>query len=951
MLKQGVVAVALTLASSHIVLAQENSQAIQKVIVTGSNIKQIDAESATPLQIIKREEITRLGVSSVRQLLDTLTAATSSLSDIGGSNSFASGASSVDLRGLGKQSTLVLLNSRRVAPYALADYNEVFTNLDSLPIDAVERVDILRSGGSAVYGSDAVAGVINIITRGDYQGLHLRASHDRSLKNGILNTSVASLTGGFGNLSTDKYNILANVEVYKRSNANWRELVDDINPAYGNKFPSLADGSGQNFGNRGTPSTYSYPGNINLKPLGNCPTVNSGGSCVYDRYERFEARPSADRVNMLLAGKVDLGNDLESFSEVLYSRTETEYMSAFQSYGSSTAPSTWGVPRTGEQKTFRYHMLPATHPLNTSGAPADLRYRFVDSDGMAKAKSDQYRVVTGLRGVVGKYDWESAVGIMGGKTTNYERGNFSASGFKKVIGDYDKVKLNDKGKYVLDDPLFFNRDYKLGQPNSAEVLNTLFPQYGTVGKVTQYFVDGKISGEVASFNGRPITMAVGGDVRHEKFSINVTDNILSGDIVGRGAATANASRYTSALFTEANVPLLKGLDLIGAARIDKMQGFDAHVSPKLAVRWEASKELLVRATWEGGFRAPNLTESAESTKFSFTTSADPKRCPQARVMANDLRAQAAKLPNSDPNKAALLAKADTTTGEECPAGLANIVRNNPDLKPEVSRSSTIGFVLEPVKGTTLTMDYWHIQRKDEIENKSAVELLASEDTLPAGTVNRLPLNEDTTFSAEERAKYGVKVGPLVSTTGKFENVSKTKTHGVDVGLASRFNTGIGRLDLSGNATYMLGMRRYAATRNGGSWGDNLKGRYGNSALVANLGATLKTGDFTNSLRVVHESATKLQLDYNDSAYNPKACEELEWSESECRIASYNRFDYFVSYTGIKDLTLSLFVRNLLDKRPPQNLRALNGTGSGIIPQSLEDVTGRSVRVSLEYKFK
>ncbi len=139
---------------------------------------------------------------------------------------------------------MILLNSRRVAPYALADYSEVFTNLDSLPIEAIERVEILKNGGSAVYGSDAVAGVINIITRGDYKGLQISVNRDQSTKNSQFHTSTASLTGGFGDLQTDRFNILANAEFFKRSNVMWRSVVDDINPRYGTVFASVAPGSG-----------------------------------------------------------------------------------------------------------------------------------------------------------------------------------------------------------------------------------------------------------------------------------------------------------------------------------------------------------------------------------------------------------------------------------------------------------------------------------------------------------------------------------------------------------------------------------------------------------------------------------------------------------------------------------------------------------------------------------
>lgn len=944
-IKKSVAAVALTLASSCVVHAQEASAngPVQKVIVTGSNIARIDVETATPVQIMRRDEIVRTGANSVQELLNTLTSSTGSLSDIGGSNSFAGGASSASLRNLGKQSTLILLNSRRVAPYALADYNEVFTNLDSLPLDAIDRIEVLRNGGSAVYGSDAVAGVINIITRSDFKGVQVKASEDQSLLNKQFRSRTASLTGGIGDLAADRYNVLANVELFKRDSVVWRDVIDDINPIYGNKFSTVKDKSGLMFGNRGAPSTFSYPGNlIGVGPVPGCSTVNAAGLCVYDRFQRFEVQPKADRVNVLVSGKFKLGDSMEAFSEILYSRTKTEYLNAFGTYGSTSADATWGDPRNGSARTFTYRYLPATHPLNPTGDEVELRYRFADSGGYRRSDSAQYRVLTGLKGDWAQYQWESAIGVMGSKTTDRSRGAISDSGFKSVVGNYDPAQT---------DPLFFNRDYKIGQTNSPAVLNTLFPENGYDGKITQYFWDGKVAGDVTTFNGRPVGVAVGADLRHEKYLIMPTANLLAGDIVSNGAATADAQRSTGSMFAEVNLPVTSQLEVQAAGRVDKFPGFNAHVSPKLAMRFEVSKKLMLRGTLESGFRAPNLTESAQSSKFAFDNGiTDPKRCSQALALASDLRAQSDALPASDPNKGLLSARADIVEGAECATGVASNVRNNPNLKPETSRSGTIGFVVEPVKGLNLSLDYWNIERRNEIGTRSTDELLAAEDTLAPGTVTRQSLAQDKTFSAAERAKYGVTVGALSGTTGMFENVSKTKTSGFDLGAAARYTTPVGKLDLSSNATYLTELRIFSSTLNGGSYGDNLAGRYDAPKLVANAAATLETGAFSNGLRFTYNSATKLQGDYYDDGYTLDGCASRGWSASECRVDAFARWDYAFSYKGIKNLTLSVFVRNVLDQRPPVDLKAFNRDGGGVIPQSRADVQGRSLRLTAEYKF-
>ena len=953
MYKKSTLAVALALAYAPMAFAQQADadKPIQKVVVTGSNIAHIDAETSTPVTIMRREDIVRTGANTVTELLQTLTSSSSSLTDIGGSNSFAGGASSASLRNLGKQSTLILLNSRRVAPYALADYNEVFTNLDSLPMDAIERVEVLRNGGSAVYGSDAVAGVINIITRSDYRGVQIKAVQNQSLKNSEFKSRNASLTGGIGNFAEDGYNVLANVELYKRDNVNWRQVVDSINPAYGEQFSSVAPGSGQMFGNRGLPSTYAYPGNvIGVGPVAGCTTV-SNNLCQYDRFSRFEAVPEAERVNALVSGKLRINDKVDGFAEVLYSRTETDYLSSFPTYGATTKASTWANPTTGQIQSFPYRALPANSTLNPTSAPADFRYRFADAGSESSVKSSQYRVLTGLKGTWDKYDWETAVGVMGSKTDMNERGAFSASGFKQVVGDYTQAGATNRAGTLTAaaDPNFFNHEYKPGQQNSAAVLNTLFPQYGYNGKITQYFVDGKISGEVAQIGGRSVGLALGGELRHEKFNINPTANLLAGDIVGNGSSSANAKRSTGAAFAEVNAPVTDKLEIDAAARVDKYEHFDAHVSPKLAFRYAATKQLMLRGTAESGFRAPNLTESAESSKFSFQTVSDPKRCPQARALQKDLLAQAAALPAGDPRKQTLTAQADTSAANECSAGVFNNVRNNPDLKPETSRSFTLGAVFEPVKGYSVSVDYWRIERKDEIGLKDTRQLLAAEADQKDGVIQRGSFANDKTFLTQaDRDKYGVTAAPLVGTSGMFENVSKTKTNGVDLTGSARFNTRYGKVNVDANATYLTELRYFSDALN--SYGDNLAGRYGAPKLVANTTFSLDTGNFSHSLRATYNKATELRGDYYDEFYTAEGCADVEWSPSQCRIGSYVRWDYNISYKGFKGWTLSAFVRNIFDRRPPLDLRAFDEQG-GVIPQSLEDVQGRSLRITASYQFR
>jgi iron complex outermembrane recepter protein len=921
-------------------LAQDAQQPVQRVEITGSNIKRTDVETALPIQTITREDIKRTGASSVKELLDLLPSSnTGSLSDVNGNNSFASGASSVDLRNLGKQSTLVLLNFRRVSPFALADFNEIFTNIDSLPLDAVDRIEILKNGASAVYGSDAVAGVINIITRKDYRGLEAGASYEESTTTRSFKKYTAALTGGIGDLANDGYNVLANVEFYKRDSVIWRDILQYMNPGLYQFLPQ-------------TPttqfSTFSYPGNVNFAPVPGCPAdLILDGLCKYDRYTRFEAIPEANRVNGLISGTFRLGSTNELFSELLWSRTQTKYISAYTAYGPAQGSVVWGNPLTNGTLTFVRRGLPAGHPLNSSDEEVDFRYRFIDAPSGSKSTADNYRFLVGMRGTLNEFDWESAIGYMGSKVKDRQRGTFSNSGFIETIGDYNAPVLA---------PDFFNKPngYRIGQPNSAEIVDRLFPEFGTTASTNQVSIDSKFSGEIGKMSAGPILLAAGTEIRHERLRISPTDNLATGDIVGFGNTSADASRTFGAIFGELSIPLAKTLEAQIAGRIDKFPLFGAQFSPKFALRYQPTPEVLLRGTVERGFRAPNLTENATSRKFSFSNGVvDPQRCPQALRYSNDLVAQAAALPPDDPQVQVLLAQADIVVQNECAAGVANVTSFNPDLKPETSTGYSLGFVLQPAQNFDMSVDYWDIRRKNEIGLRNLDELLAEESDLPPGiSISRLTLDQDPTFDTAAQATYGVSAGALAGVTNQFENRSRTKTSGIDIGMKSKVDTGIGPLTLDLNATYLINYRLFSTTRN--AYGYNLAGRYGFPRLAASLSTALKTGDFTNGFRFRYSSGTSLTGDVADTEQGTWTIEGCAFNfgidPSSCRVRASTLVDYFFNYEGIKNLSIGVNVFNILNERPAPDVRALFESGGFIVPVQSDDASRRTLRLSISYKF-
>ena len=904
--------------------ADEDRQVVE---VTGSWLPALRGEGISPVQVITREEIRRSGAGTIREVLDQVAAFTSPLSDLGGNGSFAPGATGASLRSMSKQSTLVLLNSRRVAPYPLADFSEIFVNLDALPFEAIDRVEILKGGASALYGSDAIAGVINIITRKDWVGIQARASRQQSATSGRFGNASLSLAGGFLLPGGNPAHVTANLELYRRESAMWGDLLRYANPDVVSHSSSF-----------GSTSTYSWPGNIiGSGPLPGCQTVVAS-LCRYDRYSRFEANPLAERVNLLVNLSQPLADGHHLFAEVLAAQTRTDYVNPFQPYGKSLGSITWGNPNNNTAQTFWFRGLPAGHPLNNTGVDdVEFRYRFADGHSENSNRTFQYRALMGIDGQWRGFDWESATGVMGGHTRSMNRGSWSLSGFHERIGNDDPSQV---------DPQFFNRDYRIGQVNTAVVIDRLFPSYGDRGDTRQVFLDAKLSGTVAQMASGPLGLAAGMDLRHESYAIAPSQNLLAGDIVGQGQSASDAGRWVGAVNGELGFPVTSALQAQIAARLDKYGSTAPHLSPKLGLRYQANPTLLLRASAESAFRAPNLVESANSTKFSFNTGApDPLRCPQASALAKDLVAAANALPASDPQAALLRARADTVFGSECGAGTASIVRNNPELKPELSRSYSMGLALVPKSNWKLTVDTWAIELHNQIGLKSTGEILATEVAQPPGAVNRRSLGNDSTFSAAERALYGVLAGPLDSIVGRFENTLRTRVRGTDLIGHGRLETGLGRLEWQIDAGYLEEMRNWSVSRN--DWGDNLAGRSGYPRWKATTGLTLTQGAWSHTVRAITLAGTSSQGDFTDTNLSPEGCARNGFTPEQCRSAGWTRWDYSLAWAPSSAATINVSVYNVFAKPAPVGLASWLA-GAGILPPTPEDGKGRMLRMAFTW---
>lgn len=928
-LKRSVVAVALTLASSHFALAQQAADAaaqpLQKVYVTGSNIKRaVDTETASPVQVLTRAEIATIGASTVKDVLDTLTANTGALSDLGGGNSFASGASGVSLRNLGKSSTLTLLNGRRVSNYGLADGGqETFVNIDALPSEIIERVEILLDGASAVYGSDAVAGVINVITKKDFQGTTIRASARQSLlKSALDKDQTASITSGFGDLARDGYNVFGHLEAYHRNPYTDREVESTVAPWYIKHVnPAF-----------GVTSTYSYPGNFVDRYPANysdpalagkaftvarpgCATIVDG-TCRFDQYDRLGIHAEAKRFNFYGGGRLNLGANHTLYSELTLAQTTTTYYNPPPIMQYTGTPSTWYSSKEGRLKSFTEPKLPVGHPDNPYSFPVVLRYRYADDVEMFKssAKANQYRVLAGVEGSDFGWDWNAAVGAMGSKVDNDIRSAKHAANYLAAIN---------------------SGEYRFGGNNSPALLDRMFPNILFGGESKQVFADIKASRELMQLAGGGLGLAVGADIRRDSFDAFTSDNVANAEIVGYGSIAVSGARNIAAAFAELNAPLTKKLELNGAVRVDKVGDTDASVVPKLSARYEVTKSFMLRGTVAQGFRAPNVAETGKVALSAFNNGVqDPKRCAEANRIFAVLNASSNALDKADAPRARDLG---------CRVSFASSIQGNPDLEPEKSKSINFGFVVEPFKDLSLTMDYYRIERRNEIGTKATAEVLANEDQVP-GSVQRAAVTDDDRRLAARAAElapgqtFAYPVGPVTALFRRYENLDKTRVEGIDLELNHRMNLGsAGRLATNVKANYQLDYRGWDS--NTDDYTENLVGNYGNYKYNVRAATTWARGDWRLGGVLTYVPETKLIDTKYTTNWTEAGCKAQGVPDAYCKLPEDVLFNLNMSYSGIRNTTVSAYLNNVFGRDETINMRAGD-------PQP----RGRTLRVAVEYRF-
>ncbi len=907
----------LALAFGSIVLstgayAQTQAAPTQKqdrIEVTGSNVKRTDIEGALPIQVITAEEIKRSGKLTITDVLRELPSnAAGGLTELTGSGSFSAGAASASLRGLGSAATLVLLNGRRIAPYGLVDPNfgqSAVVNLNALPLDVIERIEILKDGASAIYGSEAIAGVINIILRKDFKGGQVGASFNTSDR-GLFKSNSATLTYGKGDLGQDKYNIFANVEVFSSKGVKFKQIEGYLNTqlfrgVYGTGVPSssfgpamtLATNSAFTAGVRAgpgatcatTPANAFLPGTT-LRFLG---ATAVGATCLYDQWEHVIVAPDTDRVNFFSRGTVELPGEMTAFGELSINKTKVFFAGAPGTVGSGVG--NWFVANTGALNRMPT-TLPVGHPNNPTNAPIFYRWRSnAIGDQNRTTDSTALRALVGLKGTNFGWDWETAL--------------LHTNSVTKVL---DENLL--RGSVLINGVA--NGTLNFLAPNIKSILGT-----NTNSEAKSGFTNFEVKGsrELFKLPGGNASLATGFEFRNESRVANPDPQIPAGEVVGRGVARADASRNVTTVFGEIVLPVTSSIELQVAARSDKYgDSGKSSFTPKVSGSWKVLEALKFRGSVAEGFRAPSLTESAQSSTSGFFNGIDdPKRCDRAK---------------------------NITIG--CGVSMPGLIVASPFLEPEKAKSSSFGIVIEPTRDLSVSVDYFDIRRRNEITFLGLTEILTNEgstDPRYANKVVRDPTNVSATVPNDPGAVLFVRTG--------FDNLGLTTVQGVD--LDARFKVAT---QTAGKFSFRLASTYY--TKQSGSGAPNAPvydfNGYRNAPKFRGTFST--EWDFSN----VVTTLTANYLSSHASYSNPEVLSAagkagvadcgnpINTYLGICRIAAYTTVDLGLTYTGIKNLRVGLVVRNIGDALPP------------IDPQSrplnfgFYSPAGRTINVNARYSF-
>lgn len=733
--------------------AEESAEKVERIQVTGSRIKQVDLENSSPVTVITAADINLSGEPSVGDVLNNLSSNSfGSWTGVSGYGAGGAASSNINLRGLGSDATLVLLDGRRMPGTSSSSGASADTSL--IPMAVVERIEILRDGASAVYGSSAVAGVINIITRKDFEGLNFKYEHSEpSVEGGESNTF--SVTTGY---TSEKGNILFTFENSK-SNAIYDRDIWAVNDESYDAYSTYSPVANYLIGGAGDYYSNSALCDQTSDVVNQVDETTGLGRCRYDYGAVTKFYPDAEKNSLLTNFSYELTDDIRFIGRAMASLNETDSRYA------ATPVSTGTIWMDADNQ---YNPVPGEDiRIFTRSAPLgnrDTKTEVITTD-----------IVLGLEGftdVGNGLDWEVNVQNSISKTNVFG---------SNLVNDVMFQNAIDSGEYDLFNTE--NASYDAWNTSMEELYQEAAHTGTYEGRYESQQIDALVSTTLLDDNGFIVAGVIGGEFEQIDFSQVSDPESANGYISGgSGGDDVFANRDRTAAYVEVQASFPYDIDLTVAGRYEKYKQsgttnfgvesttFDK-VVPKVGLTWRPLDTLLLRGSWGESFRAPNMGEMFQSYALSFPSVRDTQWC------------------DANPGQDAIYC-ADSG------AQVATWFGGNADLKAETGDSTTVGFVWDVIENLSVEMTYYTINYDDKIDSVTNSELLRIE--MEQGGLGSIPNIVERGASGQIDYMY----------TG-YINKASLSTDGIDFSAKYRFDTSFGAFATTLNLSQVISFEEKA----------------------------------------------------------------------------------------------------------------------------------------------
>ncbi|UVW29670.1 TonB-dependent receptor [Massilia sp. H6] len=957
-LKSLPLAVAAVVASGALVGAPAFAQTTdtaataQRVVVTGSLISRANTETPAPVQVLTAADIQKSGKTSVAELLTDLAANGAGTLGTGFAGAFANGASGISLRGLTVGATLVLIDGHRMAPYPLSDdAQRSFVDVSSIPFDAIESIEVLKSGASSLYGSDAIAGVINIKLKKNLTGTRL-STEVGDTQHGGGKTKRASISTGIGNLDQDGYNAFITAEWRKQgsikvaqreqfgyANRDWRERGgNNINlgvPTNLNNFltatntPFLYNPTNPN--NPAGVTNVNNPANYVFLDPSKCnfALYRAGGCQVNDTASNIQ--PETENINLMIGMTKKLSDNWElNLKGSMFQRDSSNNRNANPAAYNPTVFNGFTTLNNGVLVS-RVGAIPST--TFAPGAPVGANvtnpfaqnarlYGYIADIGPNLTTNNRATSTRFSADIVGDaMGWDIRAGV----------------GATRVKSDLDySGYVNRSNLYSL----LRSGSWNVLGNNSPALVAAVSPKFGNKIESTLNYADLVGSRELMQLGAGPLALAVGAHW-HERKQNAPASSLTRIGAVGNTSAFTVGDDTNTAVFAELQATPVKNLEVGISGRYDHYDTYGNSFTPAANFKWAPVKQFAMRGTFARGFRAPNPAEVGNAGSFfTFNAINDPLLC------ANGSRTTAGNVPSA------------------CGFAPPYVQTTNPDLQPEKSKSYTLGIIVEPMRGLNMSLDYYKIR----INNLVVTQAGNDPSFVPTWVRGPVATIDIATGSGSNTAPGTPAAGPILYGLSPYINAGSTETHGVeaDVRYRWRLANDMGTVSANLSAAHTFG---YVTSI--GDLSYQLAGTQGPSSVGGATGNPKQRAQFTLGYnRGPLDVTTTVNYTSGFSTIDPALGETdcattaehvggrayfagLIQPANYCEVSSFTSTNLNVSYKITPNLTVRGAILNVFDKQAPYDVATYGNAGAGTsYNASLHQpgAIGRFFSLGLAYQF-